>query len=218
MSREIRCVVFDFDGVLIDSNGAKRRSYFDIFEGSGVQDEVVARCLADHPDGDRREVITAIVAACFPGDAAETLVARYLDAYAANCDNRIPQCAEQQGAATILAWAATCRALYLNSATPIDALERYISNRGWRQYFRGVLGRPHTKAENFDRIRTIEQIDSDAILFIGDHQSDAIAARVARCHFVGVRSDTSDFDPGVNLLQSLDALPQYIARLENSAC
>lgn len=218
MSGAIRCVVFDFDGVLIDSNGVKRRAYYDVFARSGVPDELVSQCLACHADGDRREVIAAIVSAGHPGESAEPLVARYLAAYASQCDAEIPRCAEQPGAGPVLSSLAGRRALYVNSATPVEPLEGYVVQRGWRPFFRGVLGRPRTKAENFAVIRSLEKVDGNAMLFIGDHESDAAAARAAGCHFAGVNSDTSDFHAGVDLLQNLNELPRYIAQLESVRC
>jgi HAD superfamily hydrolase (TIGR01549 family) len=218
MSGAIRCVVFDFDGVLVDSNGVKRRAYYNVFNRDGVSDEVISRCLAHHADGDRRDVITAIVSACGARESAEPLVERYLAAYGTQCDVEIPQCAEQRGASSVLASLASSRALYVNSATPAEDLRRYIAQRGWEPYFRRVLGRPWSKTENFNFIRAAEQIEGDAMLFIGDHESDGVAARAAGCHFVGVSSDTSDFGAGVALLRSLDELPRYIAQLEKSRC
>jgi phosphoglycolate phosphatase-like HAD superfamily hydrolase len=211
-------VVFDFDGVLIDSNQVKRRAYYDVFSGSGVSDEVISRCLALHADGDRGAVITAIVSAGFPGETTEPLVRRYLAAYAAQCDAAIPHCAEQPGAGAVLAELAGARALYINSATPVEPLEHYVAQRGWARHFRGVLGRPRTKADNFSAIRVMERVNGDAMLFIGDHESDAAAARAAGCHFAGVTSDTSDFDTPVHVLSSLHALPRYLEQLEGVRC
>jgi phosphoglycolate phosphatase len=219
MTFATNCVVFDFDGLLVDSNRIKRQAYYDVFQAVPIHASIVTRCLTDHKDGDRRDVITAIVRTFTGVDSErECLIARYLEAYARECDAQIARCAEQPGASAVLTTLAARYPLYVNSATPVESLERYIDDRGWTPHFRRVLGRPQSKIENFAVIRAIENITDRSVLFVGDHQSDMVAAESANCSFVGVKSDDSDFLATVEILESLWHLPEYLQALARHRC
>ena len=57
-----QCVVFDFDGVLVDSNAVKRQAYFDIFSSLGPRVvPAVTEVLDGDVDGDRFQQIRRIL-------------------------------------------------------------------------------------------------------------------------------------------------------------
>jgi phosphoglycolate phosphatase-like HAD superfamily hydrolase len=209
----LACVVFDFDGVLVQSNAIKRDAYTYALRALPVPSTTIAECLAAPPEGDRVDIIDAIVRTLkLPAEEHATIVSRSVQAYGQYCDALLAECAEADYASEILAQLAARYALYVNSATPQDALRSYIEGRRWTGFFRGVCGRPHTKVENFTRITHAERITPARILFVGDRQSDYDAAHAAGCHFVGVRSDGADFREGVEVLDSLRGLIGFIAR------
>jgi beta-phosphoglucomutase-like phosphatase (HAD superfamily) len=49
----IRCVAFDFDGTLVDSNAVKRQAYFEAARREDPSGQLVAAVLAELPQGDR---------------------------------------------------------------------------------------------------------------------------------------------------------------------
>jgi beta-phosphoglucomutase-like phosphatase (HAD superfamily) len=51
----IKCVVFDFDGTLVDSNDIKRDTFFDIVQPWDASGEVVAEVFERWPGADRYE-------------------------------------------------------------------------------------------------------------------------------------------------------------------
>ena len=103
MTQKPHCIVFDFDGVLIDSNHIKREAYFQVFRHLPGSTSIVEQCLREHAHGDRREVITAIIEKIEPADIRRpALVSQYVEAYAQVCDEQIPRCAEQPGASAML--------------------------------------------------------------------------------------------------------------------
>jgi phosphoglycolate phosphatase-like HAD superfamily hydrolase len=231
MNREVRpatavaCVVFDFDGVLVDSNAVKRDAYARVVAPLGVPADLVARALADCPDGDRYAVLETIVrraraSGCLEAAApvAET-VAELARAYGAVCEEHTATCAEGRDASATLARLAARYPLYVASDTPEEPLRRVIARRGWSRHFRGVLGRPLTKVENLRLVAAREAVVPAAIVLVGDSGRDLAAARECGCCFIGVRSDGNDFEEdGLTMLDDLSGLDTALAAAERAAC
>ncbi|HEX7336628.1 MAG TPA: HAD family hydrolase [Gemmatimonadales bacterium] len=210
------CVVFDFDGVLVDSNAVKRRAYRDIFASVAGSEAVVESVLESNTEDDRFGVIRSILermggnGSVTPG-RLDALVAEYSERYNAICEEHAATCAEIPGASAALARLAQGHPLYVISATPEDPLRRIVKRRGWKGYFRDVLGRPRTKGENLRRVMQREGIPGGAIIFVGDGRRDLDAARQAGCRFVGVRNAFNDFDPsGLTMVSDLTRLPELV--------
>ena len=79
--------------------------------------------------------------------------------------------------------------VYLNSATPKEALERTVEALQLKNVIVGVLGRPNTKVENFKFVAERESAQPNEILFVGDGESDFRAAKEFGCVFVGLSND-----------------------------
>jgi phosphoglycolate phosphatase-like HAD superfamily hydrolase len=213
----IRCVVFDFDGVLVDSNAAKRQAYSDIFSGFGPAGaSAVETVLRADTEDDRFGVIRAILRALPDPPAGETLerlVAEHAERYNLICEEHTATCQEVPGASAALDRLARSRSLYVISATPEEPLRRVVARRGWSAHFRDVLGRPAGKQENLGRVMRRESIDGARIVFVGDGRRDLDAARSSGCHFIGVRNRFNDFDPAdLTMIDDLRTLPELIER------
>lgn len=210
------CVVFDFDGVLVDSNAVKRRAYRDIFASVAGSEPVVESVLESNTDDDRFGVIRSILermdrdGSLTPG-RLEALVAEYSERYNIICEEHAATCAEIPGASAALARLAQRHPLYVISATPEEPLRRIVKRRGWSGFFRDVLGRPRTKSENLARVIRAEGVDGGQMVFVGDGRRDLDAARQAGCRFVGVRNAFNDFDPGgLTMVNDLTRLPELV--------
>jgi phosphoglycolate phosphatase-like HAD superfamily hydrolase len=213
----IRCVVFDFDGVLVDSNAAKRQAYTDIFSGFGPPGATAVEAVlrADTED-DRFGVIRAILSALPNPPNREELdrrVAEHAERYNLICEEFTATCPEIPGATAALERLARSHSLYVISATPQEPLRRVVARRGWSAHFRGVLGRPAGKPENLARVMRGEGIDGGKIVFVGDGRRDLEAAQAAGCLFVGVRNRFNDFDSAdLTMIDDLRSLPELIER------
>ena len=209
----VRCVVFDFDGVLVDSNAIKRDAYRQVLEHRGASTELLNNCLASNPEGDRTEIIAALLGLLSGASSslsAREEVERYVAAYSKVCLDGVSSCSEVLGASAALQDLSGEFALYINSATPEAALEDVVAARGWSRYFRNVMGKPHSKIENLGRVVSHERVPADTIVFVGDKQLDLTAAVAFGCRFVGVRSDESDFREPCTMLETLEGLPALV--------
>jgi phosphoglycolate phosphatase-like HAD superfamily hydrolase len=196
----IRYLVFDFDGVLVDSNAIKRDAYYQIFATLKGADKVVDSCLETCADGNRLDVLGCICQELQnKGMLAiqrsfTEIVADYIHQYGEICETNTITCSEIAGVSVCLPRLSQRFALYIDSTTLEEPLQRVVRQRHWEPYFRAVLGSPRTKVENLNWILEQEGIAGNEVVFVGDGMRDLVAARACGCHFIGVRNPFNDFD------------------------
>ncbi len=215
----IRVVVFDFDGVLVDSNAIKRDAYFRVFARFGDTAALVAAGLEEQPDGHRYQVIERVLrrvraAELLPSaEPPEGWLEHLATAYNAVCEEGVAACPEVAGASEVLPRLLSRTPLYVNSATWEEPLRRVVRRRGWETLFRGVYGSPTTKVANLRRVLASECADPAETVFVGDGKRDLAAARETGCRFVGVRNAFNDFDPtGLVMIDDLTELESALGR------
>jgi phosphoglycolate phosphatase-like HAD superfamily hydrolase len=219
----IRCVAFDFDGTLVDSNAIKRRAFFDVVSAWDPEGALAARVL-DEVRGDRydvtRELARRLVADGSLDDDAGPGVAGWAERFVADYRRRteagVSRCREMPGAAACLAWLAE-RGIprYVNSATPEEPLRAIVALRGLLPRFCGVLGGPASKQANLRRICGELGIPAAEVLMVGDGDDDRRAARDLGCPFAGLtHGGTGRFEePPEHPIDELTALPALVERL-----
>lgn len=198
------CIVFDFDGVLVDSNAVKRRAYFDALADIHGAADAITEVLSAPPleQIDRYRTMARIVSLLSDRDLLDDrdptrLAAERAERYTIICDRDLRLCGEIPGASGLLATLSRSHPLYVNSATPESILRTTIAGRGWTSFFRDTLGAPVTKADNLRRIALAEGIQTRQILFVGDSEVDRRAAGQVGCPFVGVVIEDGRFEEPV---------------------
>ena len=222
----IRCVAFDFDGTLVDSNAIKRRTFFELVESIDEGERIVTGILDELRPGDRyaitRELARLLVAQGKgpAGVAAEEWGGCLAEDYTRRCELAVSSCREIPGASAALAWlAAEGIHCYVNSATPEGPLRSIVKRRSLERRFRQVLGGPASKSENLNRIGADAGVDAGEILMVGDGEDDRSAAASFGCRFAAIaRPGPSRFavEPTVRM-QDLTALPRVVTRMREQA-
>ena len=207
----IRCLVLDFDGVLVDSNAVKHRAYFDVFAHVPGAAPIVADVLRTYRFGNRYDVIGAVVRRCDSGTDEGEAVARYTERYNEICEEHAATCAEIDGASASLRVWADRMPLYVNSATPEEPLRRIVARRGWLPRLRGVFGGPATKVDNLERACRDAAVPTAEVLFVGDREADRRAAVACGCAFVGFQDAGNDFESTVTVITHLHELDPMLA-------
>lgn len=192
----IKTVVFDFDGVIVDSNRLKDEAFFRLFEGdvkvsAGLIADVLARNV-----GTRFDILRDIFVRA---GANEEKISELVDEGAGRLDTLVQDGIAKQGlaigTAETLAGMAGKFCLYINSATPEEALQATVAALGIGHYFKGVHGIPpaRNKEENLQAILGREGIDPVEAVVIGDGIGDMRSARAVGAHFIAIASGFYDW-------------------------
>jgi HAD superfamily hydrolase (TIGR01549 family) len=182
----LSAIVFDFDGVLVESTEVKTRAFGSLYAeyGPDMQRRVIDHHLANagisrfrkfqhyqeqflgmpytKTDGDRlshrfsRLVVNAIVEAPYVPGAIE-----FLEEYA----HKLP--------------------LFVASGTPQTELDEIVIRRNMKQFFVSVNGSPRTKSDILRCIVEANALKNDRMLMVGDAMADLEGARSAEIPFLG---------------------------------
>jgi phosphoglycolate phosphatase-like HAD superfamily hydrolase len=220
----IRCVAFDFDGTLVDSNRIKREVFFDVVADVSNSVKIMKSILLENP-GDRLEVFRRFVERSPNALVSDTpaqikhRVSALVAEYTKRCEDTITKCPEVPGAGSLLTQLRQQGIIAaIISATPVETLTLIVAKRGWSEAFRHVFGRPTGKSENLRWLALATSLRPDEIVMVGDKQLDQQAAMDFGCRFVAVIAPDNDFvtspshaitslDQLVELMDQFDELP-----------
>jgi phosphoglycolate phosphatase-like HAD superfamily hydrolase len=182
----VRCVAFDFDGTLVDSNKIKRQAFFAVAGAWPDADRILCELLDGPSVGTRYDVLAALAARLpVTEDYRAAQAAQWVEEYTRLCEEQIAVAPEIEGAqAGVRQLHDRGMRLYINSATPEDALRRLVVRRRLLPLFDGVYGAPSSKIENLRRVCTNADCSPRQLVFVGDSDADRVAAREADCMFV----------------------------------
>ncbi len=194
----IRCVVFDFDGTLVDSNEIKREAFFTIIQPWDISGTVVAEVFDRWPTADRYKktdkIAESLVAKglLLKGASVRKWADRFAGEYTIQCETAIASCAEIPGTSQLLRELTDQGILlFINSATPGEPLLRLLKLRKWDHFFQAVYGGEASKADNLRAVAEKTGATRDEIVHIGDQFDDLQAAEQFDCHFVAMAAANS---------------------------
>ncbi len=222
----IKCVVFDFDGTLVDSNAIKRETFFAIARPWDPTGDVVAEVFESWPAADRYEKTHKIAEALISrgllpkGSSIKTWGSRLANEYTAECESAIASCAEMTDATqTLFELAEKGYLLFVNSATPVEPLRSLLELRDWTPFFQCAYGAEASKADNLRDISSRTGTKSNEIVHVGDQPDDLQATEQFGCHFVAMADgDTRPVAKISSLVvQKLSELPGLLTKLNQEA-
>lgn len=207
----IRCVIFDFDGTLVQSIAIKHESYFAAVADIAGGAEIFREVIRDFPSMTRYSGCALFVerarAAGLATPGAEALAARYTRA----CEDAIAACPKVPGAVAFLDWlGARGTDCFVVSGTPEAPMRDTVRRLGWHGRFRGVFGGPTGKPEHYAAILEAHGLMPEEVLSVGDSDDDRAAARSVGAHFVRVLGGAGPPGPDETSVASLTEIRELV--------
>ena len=205
----IRCVVFDFDGTLVQSVTIKRDAFDRVVEGIAGGPALIEKLLGDGVRRDRHGTFQAFVERQRVAGVECPEAAALVEYYSVICDREIARCDEVTGATELLGELGSIGvAVHLMSGTPHDALVRAVVLRGMENRFRSVTGGPTAKIDVLAAIAQSGDLVAGNMLVVGDGEDDRAAAEKFGASFVRVVSPQGQDLSGDRAVSKLTDIPR----------
>lgn len=215
LDRRLAAIIFDFDGVIVESTALKTEAFRTLFVDRPDHLEAIIGLHRRHTGVDRltkfemiyRDILREPLSASTKRDLATR--------FASLVENAVVACPMVPGAADLLAALDGHIPTAVVSATPQAELERIVDRRGLGHFFKIVRGSPPAKSEAVRNLLVQQGWDAAHVLMIGDAGADLEAARANGVAFVGrpTPEDPHNFPSEIPTMRDLTPLAQNAMRL-----
>lgn len=181
----LAAIVFDFDGVIVESADVKTDAFCELFAAHGA--DVVERVKTHHLAnmGISRFVKFAwIYEQVLRQPLSEADSAALGERFSALALDKVLAAPFVPGAVAALAHLAPKLPLFVASGTPQGELDLIVDRRGLREFLREVHGTPREKPAILADLQRRHGLEAGQILFVGDGMSDYKAATATGVHFL----------------------------------
>mgnify|MGYP001568335834 CR=1 FL=1 len=202
----IKAIVFDFDGVLVESVDIKTKAFAKLFESEG---EAIVEKVVDYHLRNAgvsrfekfRYIYKEILKRHLSEDEFQGLCGRFSQLVA----DAVVAAPFVRGAKEFLENYYDVYDFYIASATPQDELERIIEKKNISLHFKKIYGAPQKKIDIVKTILSANALKPEDAAYIGDAMSDYEAAKSNGVAFVArITEDNSLLFKDINCLRTND--------------
>ncbi|MFG1230350.1 HAD family hydrolase [Xanthobacter wiegelii] len=205
-------IVFDFDGVIVQSAELKVQAFAELYKDeSPARIEEILAYQRLHTGVSRREKFQHFERNLLSRECDAARVDALSSAFSALVLEAVITCPFVPGAIEFLTRAKGHLPMHLVSGTPEDELLNIVALRSLDRFFDTVTGAPTTKSEAFRRIVAASGQPGAAWLAVGDSVTELHASHDTGMHFIGIAPHGEiPFPPDVPCLPSLVGLDALI--------
>jgi phosphoglycolate phosphatase-like HAD superfamily hydrolase len=202
-------IIFDFDGVILESADIKTHAFARLFEDHPKHVDAVVELHLQLAGISRYEKFRLIYDDILEQPLDDTELRRLGDEFSRLVLDEVLSCPFVPGAREFLELHHRKRGLYVASGTPEEELRDIVNQRELDPFFRGVYGTPALKDEISRRVLADTGLERDNAVFIGDATTDLDGARGAGIAFIGrvpAGADNQFEGEGVPVVEDLHEL------------
>jgi HAD superfamily hydrolase (TIGR01549 family) len=178
-------IVFDFDGVILESADIKTRAFGRLFEDHPDHIEAIVELHLRLAGVSRFEKFKMIHSDILDLPLDDVELERLGTEFSRLALEEIMRCPFVPGAREFLSARHETYRLFVASGTPEEELRHIVRERKLERFFEGVYGTPAVKADITKRILADTGVERHEAVFVGDATTDLKGARGAGVPFIG---------------------------------
>ena len=210
----IKAIVFDFDGVILESAKIKTEAFADVVKDYPKQqaDAFVAYHMT-HMGISRHVKFRYFIEEILKQPYSEEVEQKLADKFSDIVFSRVMECPFVPGAKEFLERNYLKYEMYIASGTPEEELRQVVEGRDLSQYFKRIYGTPMKKEEIVEAICHEYGYLKEEMVFVGDASTDKNAAYNTGLVFIG-RKTEDNIDVFKDIPYKVDNLLQMEGILE----
>lgn len=201
----IKAIIFDFDGVLVESVDIKTKAFARLFqsEGNDIVKKVVDYHL-QHGGTSRFEKFKYIYNFILRRELTNEMFEDLCHKFSKLVVEEVIKAPYVEGAQEFLDRYSVIYKCFVSSATPQAEIENIIKRRQLQYYFAGIYGAPRKKADIVKEIISNKNLLPNEVIYIGDALSDYKAATSHGINFIARINNNEFLFDGINCIKIKD--------------
>ncbi|MFC1509553.1 HAD family hydrolase [Candidatus Omnitrophota bacterium] len=219
----IKSIIFDFDGVIADSNNVKTEAFIQLFDGySSCLKEKIKTFHLQNGGMSRFEKFRYIYENFIKEPLSDERFNKLCRDFKRFVVDRVVSAPLIDGVKNFLEENKDRYKFYIVSGTPDEEIKEIVKRRGLGIYFSDVYGSPRSKKELIEIVLKENDYSPEDVVFLGDSINDYEGAKGVGVKFVGKVSNDPAFDLFPNIIlkakiKTMDEFERYLEKKnENS--
>ncbi len=192
-NRKIETIIFDFDGVIVESMGIKENAFISLFKSYPDHLEKIVALHRAHGGLSRFEKFKIIYKDILGLPYSEEIERELGNKFAKYVYEEVVRCPFVAGAKEFLEKYHKELSFFIVSGTPEVEMRNITRARGLDKYFIGVFGSPEKKGAICQKILRSRRLSRDTVIMVGDSIDDYDGAKEAQIKFIGRITDKNTF-------------------------
>lgn len=184
MDNLIKAIIFDFDGVILESSEIKTDAFLEIFKEYPEHRDAILNHHLENQGISRFKKFEWIYKNLLNKSYGDIIGKELGNMFSEKVFEKIMKVPVVPGAIDLLESIRGNIPAYIASGTPDAELNEIVRKRGLLKYFKNVYGSDLTKEQIIYQIMKQDNYSSFELLFVGDAISDFNAAKLMNLHFV----------------------------------
>ncbi len=211
-----KAIIFDFDGVIVDSVRVKIQAFYDLYLPFG---ETVAKQVAQYHEQNggisRFEKISYFHQHLLKQNISEEEVQVLANRFSELVKEKVISAAFVSGVLDFLEKNYQKYLFFVSTGTPETEILEITKAQKIDHYFKEIYGSPDRKIQHIERIMQKYDLKAEDLIFIGDSPNDRDSARHFGIRFIGRIAENTEGDLSSEPLQIGDFIDfeRFIAKL-----
>lgn len=202
----IKAIIFDFDGVIVESVDIKAKAFQRLFEGEG--DDIVGKVTDYHLKNggvSRFEKFRYIYKEFLERHLSEDELQSLCDRFSQLVVDAVVEASFVRGAKDFLEAYYAVYDFYIASATPHAEINKIIDKKNISHYFKKVYGSPQKKIDIVKTILSENALNPQDVIYVGDAVGDHEAAEDNGILFIArINEDNKTLFRDIDCLKTKD--------------